>query len=168
MDRGAHASRFGAACPNLAARDGLVVASGESIGMIEAMTTHSAPTPGPTRDAQEILLLELVDALLRLDPEPLDAFDRDLDTFDRVAAAPGDFMEMIDPHSARSQLAREQPRLRMLLAILRGALEAADHSPAPGEHTVRHYYRRAVALVTETQIGAPRYARLRQLANDQL
>ncbi|WP_338857936.1 hypothetical protein WDY80_24140 (plasmid) [Gordonia hongkongensis] len=131
------------------------------------MTTHSPPPPVPTRAAQEVLLLELVDALLRLAPESLEAFDRDLDTFDKVVAAPGDFAEMIDPHSARSQLKREQPRLRMLLAILRGALEAADDSPAPGEHTVTHYYRRAVALVTEAEIGAPRYARLRQLANGQ-
>lgn len=145
----------------------LAVASGENIGMIEAMTTHSAPPPGPARDVQEVLLLELIDALLRLDPESLEAFDRDLDTFDRVVVAPGAFMEMIDPHSARSQLKREQPRLRMLLAILRGALEAADDSPAPGEHTVTHYYRRAAALVTEAGIGARRYADLRQLANGQ-
>lgn len=115
---------------------------------------------------QEVLLLELVDALLRLDSEPLEAFDQDLDTFDRVVAAPGDFADMIDPASARSQLKRDQPRLRMLLAILRSALTAVQ-TPAPGEHTVAHYYRRAAALVTETEIGARRYVHLRQLADGQ-
>ncbi|WP_279404823.1 hypothetical protein QBL07_000370 (plasmid) [Gordonia rubripertincta] len=121
------------------------------------MASHSTPSPGPARAVQEVLLLELIDALLRLDPEPAEAFARDLHTFDTVAAAPGDFVEMIDPASARSQLKRDQPRLRMLLAILRSALTAVQ-TPAPGEHTVAHYYRRAAALVTETEIGARRYS----------
>ncbi|AFR51472.1 hypothetical protein KTR9_5013 (plasmid) [Gordonia sp. KTR9] len=132
--------------------------------MIEAMTTHPTPSPGPARAVQEVLLLELIDALLRLDPEPLEAFDRDLVTFDSVAAAPGDVAEMIDPASERSQLVREQPRLRMLLAILRGALTAA-RTPVPGEHTVEHYFRRAAALVTAAEVGVRRYAQLQQLAD---
>ncbi|MAU80869.1 MAG: hypothetical protein CME34_03160 [Gordonia sp.] len=131
--------------------------------MITHMTTHAMPSSGAARAAQHVLLLELVDALLRVDPEPLEAFDRDLDTFDRVAAASGDFAEMIDPASPRSQLECAQPRLRMLLAIARGTL-AAVRTPAAGEH----YYRRAIALVSETEIGARRYARLRQLADGQV
>lgn len=131
------------------------------------MTTNSTPSPSPARAVQEVLLLELVDALLRLDPEPLEAFARDLDTFDTVAAAPGDFAEMIDPASARSQLVREQRRLRMLLSILRGALVATARTSAPGEHTVAHYYRRAAALVTAAEVGEPRHAHLRRLAGGQ-
>ncbi|WP_254859796.1 hypothetical protein [Gordonia sp. IITR100] len=84
-----------------------------------------------------------------------------------MGAAPGDFAEMMfDPASERSQLVREQPRLRMLLAILRGALTAA-RTPVPGEHSVEHYFRRAAALVTAAEVGARRYAQLRQLAGGQ-